>query len=177
MMKTVELKPFEKSIETTPFFLQAELNREKDLLTVRYVLKGPLQDVVIPFLARKSTRKERLWEHTCFELFASKPDHPEYWEWNLSPSLHWCVYMFDHYRVQGKSLDVRHPELSIDMQEPEVFQMTSKVFLPEFLSQGSIRLNVSCVLEHSLGKKTYWALKHTRATPDFHAPEGFIAEL
>ncbi len=36
-------------------------------------------------------------------------------------------------------------------------------------------IGLSAVLEHSTGIKTYWAIRHPKPTPDFHAKEGWVS--
>jgi hypothetical protein len=38
-------------------------------------------------------------------------------------------------------------------------------------------LNVTAVIEEMNGQKSYWALAHPAAKPDFHNANGFVLEL
>ncbi len=67
-------------------------------LHLTYVLEGPLERLSIPIPTAAPARADRLWEHTCFELFAGVPGSTRYAEYNFAPTLQWAAYGFRDYR-------------------------------------------------------------------------------
>ena len=76
------------------------LSREPARLLVEYVLEGEIDLLRIP-AARPPRVAERLWQHTCCELFVARAYEPGYREFNFSPSGEWAAYAFAAYRDGG----------------------------------------------------------------------------
>ena len=62
-------------------------------LRVEYVLAGEIERLRIPAL-RPARAAERLWQHTCCEIFVARRGATGYREFNLSPSGEWAAYDF-----------------------------------------------------------------------------------
>src|SRR3990170_4881035 len=60
-------------------------------------LEGALARLRIP-QPRAPRLAERLWQHTCCELFIAPAAGAAYHEFNFSPSGEWAAYRFERYR-------------------------------------------------------------------------------
>lgn len=72
------------------------------MLTVTYAIEGDLERVRIP-AARAPRIADRLWQHTCCEIFVSRHGFPAYHEFNFAPSGEWAAYAFERYRVPANA--------------------------------------------------------------------------
>jgi len=116
-----------------------------------------------------------LWQHTCCELFVAV-DAEKYREFNFSPSGEWAVYDFAGYRERIDSAVPVPPQISL-AQADEAVEL--RVLVPAVLLPGGAALQVglTAVLEAADGSKTYWALAHAAAHPDFHLRQSFTLTL
>ena len=88
--------------------IQVFLNRAADgKLELRYLLEGDIERVRIP-----PPRAERLWQHTCCEIFIAAEGLSAYDEYNFSPSGDWAAFAFTGYR-DGSALAVPDPKISV----------------------------------------------------------------
>jgi hypothetical protein len=143
-----------------------------DLLGLRYVLSGRIDDLALPALAR-SARADELWLHTCFEAFLSE-DHIEgYSELNVSPSTEWAGYWFGSYRGERQIAHLPAPRVEVDVSGGE---LAVRVAL-RLRHGGGRRLGLSAIVEEKSGAKSWWALAHPPGAPDFHHPDCFALEL
>ncbi len=152
--------------------------REPDRsLTLDYTLSGDLAALRIPDAATRLPR-ERLWAHTCFELFVATPEKAAYREFNFSPGGQWMRFDFADYRQRVASADpatAPAPQLVVRRDDAGL-QLT--VSLPvETLPAGDLLLGLTAVVEHADGSLRYWALRHPPGQPDFHRSEGFAFAL
>jgi hypothetical protein len=141
-----------------------------DRLAVSYTIEGDLDRLRIPS-ARPPLRAERLWQHTCCEIFIARKDSAAYHEFNFSPSGEWAAYAFRGYR-EGEALDTADPGISMR-------RTAAKLELEAVISavEGMMRVGLSAVIEEHDGRLSYWALRHAPGKPDFHHPEAFALEL
>src|SRR5688572_23905452 len=78
--------------------IEASVARSADgTLKVVYVLEGEIDHLRIP-QPGPARIAERLWQHTCCEIFIARKDLRSYHEFNLSPSGEWAAYAFARYR-------------------------------------------------------------------------------
>lgn len=140
---------------------------------MRYTLSGSLGAVAIPVRAPPE-RKDELWQHTCFEVFARAPGAESYVELNFSPSTQWAAYAFDRYREGMRALALDAPRVTTTLGA-DTLVLEALVALPIF--SAAWRLGLSAVIEESDGRTSYWALAHPPGKPDFHHPDCFAAEL
>ena len=68
-----------------------------DRLVIRYRLDGDLAALRVPDPATPLP-PERLWAHTCFELFVAQAGVAGYREFNFSPNGQWMRFDFADYR-------------------------------------------------------------------------------
>ncbi|MDD2408919.1 MAG: DOMON-like domain-containing protein [Tepidiphilus sp.] len=168
----VALRPHPESVVRGEFALGVELERRDGALLLGYTLLGELDRLRIPD-AGAVLPPQRLWAHTCFELFLAREGGGSYREFNFSPSGQWAFYAFSAYREPAPAPQPSAPclrwqralgRLGLDVRLP-----------PESLlpGQGALRLGLAAVLEGHGGEFSWWALVHPPGRPDFHAPEGF----
>ena len=174
----LSLKPFPTSGALPDIKITAVVGRLSDTLLVRYELLGPLADLLIPAPADRPSRRDRLWEETCFELFIRPKDADHYWEINLSPAGYWNVYHFGSYR-QGMREESAWTTLPFRVTiEQNALRLSLELELNKInLADQDLRIAVSAVIKPSHGSITYWALAHPGPQPDFHHSDSFIAEL
>jgi hypothetical protein len=161
------IRTVEAAIELTP-----------DQLRVRYRVVADPAAIVWPE-PRPAQRQDGLWQHTCFELFAKPASDSGYRELNFSPSTCWAVYAFDHYRTGMRAPEVKiapsiRTELDVNCLTLEA--TIERSALP-FHENERVLLGLSAVLEERERGKSYWALAHPAATPDFHHSDAFTLVL
>jgi hypothetical protein len=156
----------------------ARLTRASDALSVAYVLEGDLDRLRIPALGSAGAA-HRLWEHTCFEIFISRPGFSAYHELNFSPDGAWAAYAFERYRASAPPVRRLDPRVTVRHAEGKL-ELDALIALaplaPEYVL-GALALGVSAVIEDSGGALSYWALAHPAGKPDFHHPHAFALAL
>src|SRR5262245_49194887 len=145
--------------------------RNKNELKVAYVLKGEIARLRIP-PPRRPREAERLWQHTCCELFVARDGAAGYREFNFSPSGEWASYSFDGYR-QGMTPGDVAAVIGVE-QNAQRLELTASIPLQP---KGKLRIGLSAVIEEDSGRLSYWALRHAPGKPDFHHPQTFALEL
>lgn len=149
--------------------LSVEVERSR----VRFVLEGEIERLRIPE-PRTPRIAERLWQHSCCELFIGRRGEPPYHEFNFSPSGEWAGYAFSRYRegalLRDNALDpriaVKRHAARLDLEAHINLQLS-----------GTLRVGVAAVIEDQHGALSYWALRHAPGKPDFHHPDSFVLEL
>lgn len=164
----VSLRPHPASPSSPIAALAVAIEREGDLLRLRFVAKGAIDGVAWPDPAEG--RADELWRTTCFEAFVEADDG--YVEFNLSPSGRWASYRFDAPR-QGMRDAVETPTAPEMDAASDVVALETRLTLP----RGARRLGLSAVIEATDGTISYWALAHPSDKPDFHHPDSFVLEL
>jgi hypothetical protein len=142
-------------------------------LSVDYLLDGDIERLRIP-APRPARVAERLWQHTCCEIFIARRGANGYREFNLSPSGEWAAYDFTRYR-EGRLLE--DPSLSpgiVVRHGTGALQLSASIAVPD---APALLVGLAAVIEEDSGALSYWALRHAPGKPDFHHPNGFILEL
>ena len=178
------LQPFStsKSHQTTASLLPdlqitGNIARCANTLTLSYELLAPLAEVVIPPLADKPVRKNELWQETCFEFFLGIKNFEQYWEFNLSPSVHWNIYQFDAYR-QGMQEEIAFTSLPFSIHQADALLLALKLDLAKLVpAEQTLEVAISTVINHTNSELTYWALTHPGLQADFHRRDSFLVEL
>ena len=147
------------------------VERGADGLSLRYEVAGRIADLLLPAWTLPA-RADGLWQHSCFEAFVRQGEGEAYAEFNFAPSTEWAAYRFAGYRSGMEDLDVAPPSIETH-EEPARYELRASIGLP----RGSVRLGLSAVIEERSGRKSYWALAHPAAKPDFHHPDAFTCEL
>ncbi|MBL8421681.1 MAG: DOMON-like domain-containing protein [Dechloromonas sp.] len=147
-----------------------------DGLAVCYRLRGDLAAIRIPDPASLSA-SDGLWQHTCLEAFVAAVDSPEYREFNFSPSGQWASYRFTAYRTRDfRFIPPAAPHIACQ-QCTDGFRLDA-VIAPELLPAGAIlNIGLTAVIEARDSSKSYWALTHCAAQPDFHLRQSFSLTL
>jgi hypothetical protein len=141
-----------------------------DALTVRYRIEGDLARLRIP-AARPPAVGERLWQHTCCEIFVARAGEHAYREFNFSPSGEWAGYAFRGYR-DGGPCSASDPRIAV-RRAGDTLELSATIAV----ERGRLRLALSAVIEAEDGTLSYWALEHPAARPDFHHPAAFALEI
>ena len=144
------------------------------LLMLAYVVRGRIADLRLPPTAG-SDRADELWKHTCFEAFVRPTPGEAYLEFNASPSTQWAAYAFERTREGMRAAEIAPPTIGTFTAQAR-FDLRATLDLST-LGPGPWRLNLSAVIEETSGAKSYWALAHPSAQPDFHHPDAFVLDL
>src|SRR5829696_7959044 len=113
--QSFSLIPF--SIQDTPdLTITGEVTRRSNTFYIRYVLDVNLETVVLPAWSAAPTRRDELWRTTCFEFFLAIENKAQYWEFNMSPSGDWNVYVMDAYRQVGMREETRIKRFPFEVQ-------------------------------------------------------------
>ena len=176
--QSFSLKPFSSDVPPPSIAINGTIERSAPLITVRYALVGHLPDIAFPHPADTPSRKDRLWEETCFELFLAVKNATEYWEFNLSPAGHWNVYHFTEYR-HGMREETVLSSLPFQVRNgPEYFMLAVEFDVEKIVPSGrSLEVGITAVIKQKGGRITYWALTHSAPQPDFHRRDSFIIGL
>jgi hypothetical protein len=157
--------------------LTVQVDRIGQRLSVRYAVRGEIGDIRIPATAQ-SQRRDKLWQHTCFECFVKAPTGAGYCELNFSPSSEWAAYRFDDYRQGAADLPLAVPPAVVIRRDDRRLELEAEVDMATVAELcASSQLALSAVIEDSRGRLSYWALAHPLERPDFHHPGGFVLSL
>jgi hypothetical protein len=144
---------------------------------LRYHASGNVGEVKLPNHQDTPLRMDNLWENTCFELFLSEPETERYCEFNFSPSGNWAAYSFPRYRDAMEPLSlVQTPEIFMDFSDSHI-ALEVTLELPVIWAQNELNAGLSAVIETQNGEKSFWALAHPAAKPDFHHRDGFTLKM
>lgn len=143
-----------------------------DGLALRYVVHGDPAAIRLPE-PRPAQAADGLWQHTCCEAFIAPAAGTAYREFNFSPSGEWATYSFTDYRTRDMAYQAPHgPRIEL-RQLANGFELTASL-APELLPAGPAwQIGLTVVIEAADGSKSYWALAHVAAQPNFHLRPGF----
>lgn len=144
-------------------------------LVLIYRITCPPAEILVPSL-QPSGPADGLWQHTCCEAFVAE-DGAGYREFNFSPSGQWAVYRFTGYRERDEAFTPEaEPQLNFT---PLADGFELRASLPAtLLPPGkALHLGLTAVIEADDGSKSYWALAHCAAQPDFHVRQSFALTL
>ncbi len=164
------LKPFEPISDLA---ISGRVVRSHSSLTVEYTLTGAVDDLEVPPVTNASpSRRDQLWQHTCFEIFIGIPNSTRYWEVNVSPNGDWNVYRFDDYR-QAMVAETGCQQVTSTWQSlTKGYYLTLELPTDDWLTADqSLEVGVSTVIKAD--SVSHWALEHTGEEPDFHRRDSF----
>lgn len=119
-----------------------------------------------------------LWQHTCCEAFIARTAGTDYREFNFSPSGAWAIYDFKAYRERHASAaPTAEPTITQDPLPDGRHLLQADIPATLLPGDAPFRLGLTTVLEHPDGSKSYWALHHAGAQPDFHLRDSFCLNL
>lgn len=159
--------------------IDVEIARSREAIKVLYKLGGDLDRVLLP-AAAAPRRADRLWQHTCFELFVAQKDAQGYVEFNFSPSGEWACYGFSSYRNRTAAAGSA-PQIAVQRADGQL-ELSARV---RIATAGKLEIGISAVIEEKDGAGSpsssrflsYWALRHPPGKPDFHHRDAFALEL
>jgi hypothetical protein len=188
---TGDLKPFHPVPDLAVSFL---LQPSPTNLRLVFAISGTAVPRLLPTslhdpkgVVMTAERKDFLWTTTCFELFLRRPElnsnspspAHSYLELNASATGDWNVYRFSGYRERtstSKTVEAADtaPQVSITRVGPQRLDVEILCCLSQTCpimtsSSQDLLFQPTCVLETNDGAKSYWALHHPAAQPDFHA--------
>jgi hypothetical protein len=171
--------------------LDVTLDRDAAALHLDYRLRGDLSLLLLPS-PQEALDPDRLWAHTCCEIFLAQAASPAYREYNFSPSGQWAAYAFSAYRQRTAWKNPPAPRMSWQREKNvlrlrvtlpaaalpavplqaalAVVVLTNSVFPDEQFAPSTSRqtLEPACA---------YYALRHPPGAPDFHHRANFILHL
>jgi hypothetical protein len=163
--------------------VEAGVSRSADgCLVFFYRLCGDMARLLIP-TPQTTTRNDGLWEHTCFEAFVAVAGNTAYREFNFSPSGQWAAYAFSGYRQpEASPVLTQPPQISILLTAGrlELTSVISGDILPLAPTAPELQIGLSAIIESTdtlEGCRSYWALRHPAARPDFHHRDSFVLEF
>jgi hypothetical protein len=117
-----------------------------------------------------------LWQQTCCEAFVAVADGPAYREFNFAPSGQWAVYDFADYRQRNAAWQPpTAPRIDCRSDGDTLYLMAT---VPAaLLPANAARLGLSVVAATPASDRSYWALAHAAAQPDFHLAASFVLPL
>ncbi len=150
---------------------------ETGTIWLRYHAEGNVEEISLPADLDQSHRTDGLWQHSCFELFLGEPGAEQYCEFNFSPSGNWAAYGFDRYREGMRPLPMSEaPEIYMDFSDTHV-TLEATLRLPDLWVAKELDAGLAAVIEMQDGEKSFWALAHPAARPDFHYRDGFTLKM
>ncbi len=159
--------------------IEVEVRSDAEALELRFRLSGDPAHLRIP-PRREARRTDKLWQHTCFELFCSHSATTAYYELNFSPSTEWAMYRFDAYRAGMTAVETPFaPRIGIQLHAGglDLDARLDLGALAALRDSPVLRLGLSAVIEESDGRLSYWALAHPAPKPDFHHASAFALSL
>ena len=178
-MLDIVLHPHSTSSEPAVRSLCLAVHREQPgRLRLEYRLAGDLAAMKLPSFSHVR-RGDRLWEHSCFELFVRKPGVSAYCELNLATSGAWAAYTFDRYREGMRDIESFAPEVAVE-RDSTLLRLRASIELPRLaaaFANGALELAPSAVIENSGSERSFWAAHHALEKPDFHHPNAFVVAL
>ena len=159
--------------------LRARVRLDGGRLTVRYVLEGALDDLLLPWPDPAQERRDELWRSTCFEAFLGAPGSMAYHEINLAPAGHWACYSFSAPR---EGMCPESALAALDWKTHRVpghyaIRFTLELDRIGWHAQEGLELGISAILLREDGAREFWALTHAGPAPDFHLHESFLLRL
>lgn len=159
--------------------ISVEVSATSAGVSLAYRLRGDLAQLRIP-ASLPTGSSDGLWQHTCFEAFVGIAGARAYREFNFSPSGQWAAYAFADYRQRdGAAGAIVAPQIAVRRfaGRLELDALLDAASLPLDALATTLELGLSTVVEAADGRRSYWALAHPAAAPDFHHRDGFTLRL
>jgi hypothetical protein len=174
-----ELQPHPTTAPDPPFALWASAERsaafgETATLNLWYGISAPICRFLVPEPAAEPSRRDELWQSTCFELFLKEEGQAAYQEWNFAPSGDWAAYDFTTERQGMAEAAVANPPYIRIEDNLTWWGLGATLSIP---AGRHFTFSLSAVVEERDGRRTYWALHHPGPQPDFHHRDCFVARL
>lgn len=160
--------------------VRASAERWRTTIRARWFVSGRLDRLALPSETGPRVRRDRLWEHTCVEAFLAPVTGTAYWELNVAPTGDWNLYRFEGPRT-GMTPERRFHGLTAFTAagDDSRFALTATLDVAPIpaLADGPLAVALAAVLETRSGERSYWALTHPGAAPDFHRRDSFLLRL
>lgn len=174
------LEPHPQSGRGAVDSIRVRIGRAPDAtLEVTFILEGELETLRVP-PPRARRFADRLWEHTCFEVFIGRAGARAYHELNFAPSGEWAAYAFAGYREGMSSVDAGfEPQMHVSRTSDKLQLDTAiplDLLTPQYAG-ATLAVALSAVVENSAGVLAYWALAHPPGKPDFHHADSYTLEV
>jgi hypothetical protein len=159
--------------------ISGEIIRVENKISLRYEITGNINQIVLSSKSPSPSRTDDLWKATCFEFFIAIPDQPQYWEFNMSPSGDWNVYIMDAYRRVGFREETSFKQLSFVFRHMQnALSLDISLDLSPILQPSqTFQMSITSIIQTTDGQETYWALTHPGPQADFHLRESFILSV
>jgi hypothetical protein len=170
--------PFKGAGPASRLKIKGKISRVSGRLSIHYNLFGNITGVDIPAPADIPSRKNALWEETCFEFFIAVKGSSPYREVNLSPAGNWNVFCFDAYR-KGMREDAAFGSLPFSVRrQPGSLSLFLEFELGSIIRSSQImNVGISAVIRFKNGQTGYWSLAHRDQMANFHLRDSFVIEL
>lgn len=174
---SLELLPH-PAIAASPFgpVFAGATHRADGSLQIDYRIADPSGQLRLPDPA-PAAFTDGLWQHTCCEAFIAPACGGAYREFNFAPNGAWAIYDFSDYR---QPLAAPPPDIGPTIRAAKTADaLTLTATLPATLLPAADpwQIGLTVVLETMAGEKSWWALTHTAAQPDFHPLASFTLAL
>ena len=148
-----------------------------DCIAIEFALRGDLSRLRLAPSSAAPQRRDELWRHTCFELFARRATERSYLEFNFSPSGDWAAWAFSDYRRDQRPVEQARVRITTLPDDSGCWRLRAQAELGAADAPCTWWLNLAAVIEADDGELTYWAARHTSAQPDFHDHAAFMVPL
>ena len=184
-MTHFSLIPFPDNCPHPEIEITGQIERLNQELSINFQLTGEIEKIAVTPTDTHPSRRNELWQTTCFEFFLGLKGSLKYWEFNLSPVGHWNIYRFDDYR-QGMTEELAFqslPFLVKDQSDSLTLSLSldlEKIISPTQALEASITTVIQSKINNLIFEKdaiTYWALTHVGQEADFHQRKSFILSL
>lgn len=177
-MREFKLIPFPSKAKPN-IKITGEITRAENKLSLRYEVDGDTGQILLPAKSPSPSRTDKLWEATCFEFFLAIPNQPGYWEFNMSPSGDWNIYIMDAYRRVGfrEETAFTRPPFVFGTTDDKLSLDISMDLSPIVQPQQIVQAGITAIIQTLDGNETYWALAHPGQQADFHLRESLILSL
>lgn len=175
------LIPFPDNLPCPNIELKGKIERINQQLFITFELTGEIEKIAIAPPDNYPSRRNQLWQETCFEFFLGLKESPCYWEFNLSPAGYWNIYFFDDYR-QNIIEELAFQELPFEIKIQSNSLILSLTLDLEAIinSKEELEVGITTVIKNKINEAdsiTYWALEHRAREADFHQRKSFIISL
>lgn len=154
--------------------IDVAVTRQASDLAVTFALRGRLPELRIP-AAGTTLFGDRLWAHTCCEIFVGRVGAVAYAEWNFSPSGQVAQFDFTDYRQRGPS--TVNAACTVKTRRDDTSLVLNATLTLPVAFTGPLQLGIATVVEDAHGALSYWALEHAPDRPDFHDRGTFVLPL
>ena len=184
-MTHFSLIPFPDNCPHPEIEITGQIERLNQQLSITFQLTGEIEKIAVTPADPNPSRRNELWQTTCFEFFLALKGSPKYWEFNLSPAGHWNIYRFDDYR-QGMTEELAFESLPFLVKvKPDSLTLSLSLDLETIISSTqNLEVGITSVIQSNINNLiseensiTYWALTHVAKEADFHQRKSFILNL